>query len=592
MVATDAWVAAAVAHEITRDWRGARVDRVTQPGPREICLQLRRPGTSGQLLLAATPPLARVHPLDQRAPSLQPLPAFGQLARRHLEGSRLVGATTPGLERVIELRLEGRDELGNPRILTLVAELCGQLANLVLVTPEGRILDAILRVVGEDPGARTLLPGAAYVPPPRPTGQLDPVAVLADRGWAGLRAALARALPGPERTARRLREVLFGLTPLLADALIAWGEGAADAPPPPTAEADPLLAAIGGLAASILDGRFRPAIGTDARGRPLPLAWPLPQMACTPTTSAGAACASAFGARAAAGREDLWRQRLAAALRTARARVERRIAKQEAERTEADLAERLRAEGELLLCFLHQVPRGASRVVLPTLEDPDRTVTLTLDPAATPVQNAERRLRRYRKAKRAQEAVAARLAASRAELAYLSDQELALAHADGVPALEQLAAELAREGVWSQRRGRRRPGTASAAAPLPPLTFDAGAGWLVLVGRNAGGNDRLTMTLARPQDIWLHARQMPGSHVLLRPADGDGSEPPQAVLLAAARCAAYYSAGRESTRVPVDWTRRRHVWKPAGARPGFVLYSGERTLLVDPRDLPPPLPPS
>lgn len=590
-MAADAWLAAAVAAEIAREWRGARVDRISQPGPHELCLQLRKPGTTAYLLLAATPPLARVHFVPRRPPAAGPLPTFGQLARRHLEGSRLLGVSTPGLERVIECTLEGRDELGNPRRLQLVAEITGQLANLLLLGPDGRILDAVRRFAGEAEGARTLVPGAPYTPPPRPADALDPVARLAAEGWSGLRTALVSALGADDQEPRaRLGRAVFGLTPLLAEALAAWARGAADAPPPPEPETDPLIGAIGGLAWSVYQGRFRPALAHDPRGRPIPLAWPLPQLACRPAESANAACAEAYAERADSHRAARRREQLGAALRGAVTRVERRLAKQEAEMAGAEDAERLRQEGELLLCFLHLVPRGAKTVTLPALEEPGHPVTLTLDPAAAPVQNAERRLRAYRKAKRAQQAVAARLAAGRAEMAYLREAELALAQADDAAALEALATELEREGVVRPERSHRGGG-AREAGPLPPLAFDGGSGWRILVGRNASGNDRLTMAGAHPQDIWLHARQLPGSHVLLKAPPGPpGANPPPAALLAAARCAAYYSAGRQGSHIPVDWTRRGQVWKPAGARPGFVLYAGERTLLVEPTDLPPALP--
>ncbi len=591
VVAADAALAAAVAAEIAREWRGARVDRISQPGPHALCLQLRKPGATGYLLLAATPPLARVHLIARRPASTGPLATFGQLARRHLEGSRLLGARTPGLERVIECEIEGRDELGNPRRLTLVAEVTGQLANLLLLGPDGRILDAVRRFPGDAEGARTLLPGAPYVPPPRPADRLDPVALLAAEGWPALRAALAAAMGtgGPEPESR-VRRAVFGLTPLLVEALAGWAGGAPGAPPPPEPESDPLIGAVGGLAWSVCEGRFRPALARDARGRPLPLAWPLPQVECRPAPGANAACAEAYGERAAGERMARRREQLGAVLRGAVRHVERRLAKQEVEMAGAEDAEQLRREGELLLCFLHLVPRGAGSVTLPALEDPDTSVTLALDPAASPVQNAERRLRAYRKAKRAQEAVAARLAAGRAELAYLREAEIALAHAEDAAALEALAAELGREGVVRPERARRAGGTRETG-PLPPLVFDGGAGWRILVGRNASGNDRLTMAGAHPQDIWLHARQLPGSHVLLKAPPGPAdTAPPDAALLAAARCAAYYSAGRQGSHIPVDWTRRGQVWKPAGARPGFVLYGGERTLLVDPVDLPPELP--
>ncbi len=594
MGVADAWLVAAVAAEISDGWTGARVERAVQSGPRELCLQLRRPGASGHLLLAASPPLARVHLIPARLPAIAPMPTFGQFARRHLEGSRLLAVTQPGLERIIEFACEGRDELGNPRRLILVAELTGQLANLLLLGPDRHILDALRRVPGEEDGARTLLPGAPYVPPPRPAAKVDPVEAAAAEGWPRLGALLADAWAQrpPEPAATRLQQTVFGLTPSLAAALAAWAAGAPGAPPPPQGPGDPLALAVGGLARSVVERRFEPAIGTDRHGRPVPLAWGLPGTAARPAASANAACLEAYGQRAAAERRDQRRATIDAALRIALERVERRLAKQESEMAAAADAERLRREGELLLCSLHRIPRGATTVTLPALEDPATVLTLALDPRLSAVQNAEARMRRYRKAKRAQAAVAARLAEGRAEREYLLDARWAATQAGGDAEVDALADELTREGVLRPRRGRGAPAPGrGTTAPTPPLAFDGGSGWRILVGRNASGNDRLTMRSAHPQDIWLHARQIPGSHVLLQPPPGaEGDEPPERALLAAARCAAYYSAGREGRHIAVDWTRRRHVRKPPGARPGFVLYDGERTVLVDPVDLPPPLP--
>ena len=620
----DAWLLAAVVSEVQAGWAGARVQRVGQAPGRLIHLQLyqpvRPPEPTGDLasrdaertrhlvylVLSAEADADRVHLSPSRPPNAPVPPAFCMALRRHLEGSRLLACRQDGLERVLDLRFQGRDELGNPRLLHLYAELTGRQPNLVLTGPDDRILEAIRHTDPEAEAGRPLLPGLPYAPPPRSPGRIDPVLWLRDQGAAALGEALAGAWSGrppQEDAAARLQATVFGLSPTLAGALAAWAAGAPDGPPAPVGlpgDAGPLAGVVAALGASVLGGTFRPCVATDRRGRPLACAWPLPGRPGLPAAGPSDACRQAYAALDDLQRLEGLRQRVGAALRGERQRVARRLAKQGEELAAAGDADALREAGELLLCYGQQVPRGAGSVELPAFDDPARAVHIDLDPRLSPVANAQRLLRRYQKERRAQEAVTARLEVGRAELAYLAECDLALAQADGADELQALEAELLGQGLL--RPGRRvrvarRGGGADGGRdpggnrPAPPLTFAAADGWTILVGRNAAGNDHLTMRQAHPQDVWLHAKQMPGSHVLLRAPAGAGraAAPPEAALMAAARCAAYYSAGRGASRVPVDHTLRRHVWKPGGAKPGFVLYEGERTLLVDPVDLPPRL---
>jgi predicted ribosome quality control (RQC) complex YloA/Tae2 family protein len=607
----DAWLLAAVRAELEATCSGGRVDRIGQPQPTDVALEIRTRQGTRHVLLSVDPAMNRVHLLSRRLPSPPQPPPFCQLLRRHLEGARWLGCSQPGLERLLELRLEARDDLGNLRLLRLVAELTGRLANLVLIGPDGRVLDALRRVSAEVNRVRQLQPGLPYVPPPRPQARLDPVLALQQDPTAPWREELAQALeasaPGTP-AAQRLAATVFGLTPPLAEALAAWALGAPDGPPAaPAAEPWPpevraLVAAVDGLARSVLEGRFRPCVLETPRG-PVASAWPLPGCPAQPCATVQQACERAYGEAVARQRLQATRQRLGAALRAARARVGRRIARQEEEWARVEAADALRTAGELLLAYGHLVPRGAREALLPAFEDPERQVAIALDPALSAAANAQRLLRAYRKAQRARDEVAARLAASREEADALAETAVALAHADDPAALAAVEAEMVAQGLLRPpaARGRPRAGRAAAAAhtppPAPPLRFSAGDGWVILVGRSARGNDQLTMRLARPDDLWLHARQIPGSHVLLQPAPGGPmrGEPPAQAVAAAARCAAHFSAARGGSAVPVDLTARRHVWKPAGARPGFVRYRHERTLVVDATDaapLPPPLPES
>ncbi len=589
----DAWLLAAVAHELRTSWVGARLQRVAQPSEREIALQLHQPGRTAWLWLAVVPGAARVHLASERGGGgAAPPPAFCQYVRRQLDGARLTGCDQPGLERLVALAFVARDDLGNPVTLKLVAEVGDRRPNVILVGPDGRIRDALRRVAPEDAPTRLVLPGVAYTPPPRPEGRLDPLQTLAVAGADGLHAALRAAWsgrPAQETGEQRLAATVFGLSRPITRALTAWAAGAPDGPPSPVPApgdaVDPALAeAVVGLASSIAAGHFHPCLLVDDRGRTTPAAWPLPGLTHRAAETPSAACASADAAQGGQDQLQHLRRHLGAALRSRLAHVDRRLERQRAEQAAARDADRWRLMGQTLLCHLGEVPRGAEDIGLPCVEDPQITLHIPLDPRRSPSANAQSLLSRYRKEKRGLEVIGAHIAGGEAERAYLEEAACALAQAESRAELTALEQELADEGVLhtGARKRRARP----PVGPPPPLSFPAGGGWRILVGRNASGNDQLTMRQARPDDIWLHAQRIPGSHVLLRPpADGPGPagiRPPQETLLQAARCAAHFSAGRGAANLPVDWTPRRNVWKPRGARPGFVLYRGEHTLVVDP----------
>jgi predicted ribosome quality control (RQC) complex YloA/Tae2 family protein len=578
----DGWLVAAVTAELDRRLGGGRVQRIGAIHERTIQVEVYRPGGTEYLVLALDPELPRVHLVPARAPHRTPAPAFVQALRRHLEGARVLGCAQLGLERVLTLSFEGRDELGAPTRLALVAELTGRHANAILLGPEGRVLACL---EARPQAARPVVPGSPYAPPPRPEGRPDPLVLWRDAAdpETALLQALAAAPLAPT-PAERLRQAFFGLAPHTAEAVVAWAEGAPGAPgpiPPGPLEAR-LAAVLASVLRSIGERRFRPAL-LRRDGLRLPSAWPLPGWQVEfEDPSPSAVAARAYGALAEALHRDRLRRALQDRLAQALARVRRRIAHQEQDLRDAADAERFRRWGELLLAFGHRVPRGAREASLPSFEDPEVLVRVPLDPARTVADNAQTYLRRYRKERRAAEVAAARLAASRAELAALEDLEVALACAESLEELEALAEEVGAPAGPAPRTRRPVP-----HAAREPRRFELPGGWRLYVGRSARGNDHLTWEIARPDDLWLHARQLPGSHAVLVAPDGArGAEPPEPVLRAAAAAAAYFSRGRGEPQVPVDCTRRRHLARPPGAPPGFVTYRHERTLWVTPA--PPP----
>lgn len=247
---------------------------------------------------------------------------------------------------------------------------------------------------------------------------------------------------------------------------------------------------------------------------------------------------------------------------------------------EASASEKYRRFGELLLANAYRIPAGTTEVELEDWET-GAPVRIPLDPRFTPPKNAQVYFRRFAKAKKTLLAAREQAARDREELNYLESVGLALDAAEDLADLEEIKAELEKEG-YLKNPEPNRAGNQAHQTRSQPLTFYSSAGWTILVGRNNRQNDRLTLRQAKPEDLWFHAKDIPGAHVVVRCPEG--KFPPEETIYEAALLAAYYSRARHSSQVPVDYTHCRHVRKPAGARPGFVIYDHQRTVYVTPAE--------
>jgi predicted ribosome quality control (RQC) complex YloA/Tae2 family protein len=550
----DSVVLAAVVAEL-QDLVGGRVQRVLGAGPGAVVLAVRCGGRTRLLLACARPRWARL--VEVPAPPPGEADAFAGLVRSRLVGAVVRGLTAAPFERLATLAV---DTLDGPA--HLYAELTGRHPNLVLAC-NGVVVGLLRPVAG--PG-REVRPQRAYVPPiqTRPTPATLTAAALA--AVAGQR---------PEAPAwRTLLDAVAGIGPALAHELCLRADVRPDAPLDP-ARADAVVAAAAMLAADVAAQRFAPVLYCHAT---TPVAYaPFPFRVYAPLTASSttmSAAVEAVTARAeAADRLDHARRTLAAAVAQATARAERALAALARAAHEAGTAAQLRQWGELLLAYQTHVPRGAASVQVPGF---DGTPTvIPLDPARTAVENAREYFRRYAKAQAAARHVPARRAQLEAERAWLDALATAIAQAEHEDDLREIAQELQDAGLYRLPRSGRPPVGPRAG---PGRAYALGAGFRALVARSAREGDRLTFQVARPDDLWLHARDVPGAHVIVQgPAD-----PPEAVVEAAARLAAYYSRGRHAGRVPVVVTRRRYVQRVRGGRPGQVTYSNERTLVVSP----------
>lgn len=587
----DGLFAAAVRAQLSDVLAEARIDKIYQPTPYTIILHVRRPGDSRRLLLSADPRHARVHLTDTSPPNPLQAPAFCMLLRKYLDPGKIVAVEQVGLDRILHVVIDTFDDIGRPVRRRLVAELTGRNSNIILVDESSnKIIDAIRRASLRVNRYRAMLPGEEYVPPP-PTGKSDP------RTWQldSIHDETAR-WPAAETVVRALVASFDGISPFAAEHIIA----AAGLPTELRVEqltdvqCDELSSALHALGAAAAAESFSPTIIVDDEGRPLDFwAFPPRHVAADRHRIMGdagdpsAAVDAVYSRRLSDAAEGELRRKLQRTLSTARKRLARKAAALQSDLDDAARADEYRVFGELLTANLHMVQQG-SEATVPDYYSGGTPVTIPLDPSLHPAANAQRYFKRYNKAKTARRLVREQLDATTAELDYLDQALVHVEMASGIAELHDIEAELAAAGLLPapKERGARAGGRGSRRRRLPaskPIEAETSDGSRVLVGRNNRQNDQLSLRTARPDDIWLHAKDMPGAHVILQPADA-AAEPDMDTVREAAEVAAYFSKGRQSSNVPVDWTRARHVRKPRGARPGMVIYDHHQTIYVTPND--------
>jgi predicted ribosome quality control (RQC) complex YloA/Tae2 family protein len=513
------------------------------------------------------------------------------LLRKYLEGSRLVAVRQPPYERLLFLVFEGRGEMGENRPVTLVAEIMGRRSNILLLDGAGRILDAARRAPAGANPAREVLPGAPYVAPPRKHGT-SPNALTADMVARWLRQNPAKPVE------ELLLENVTGIGPALSRhvCILAGLDG-------------PRRGDTGNEAPEALVLTLRSAFGLDPKqaGQSPVVYFSGPAVLdyyCFHLAQHSGLRYESFSSMSEAldryFARKLEEERFAALSRALRSAVKRglerassRLASQRRDLEEGMRADLYRLYGELLTVRSSEVPRGATVARLPNYyADGAPEVSIPLDPALDALQNARAYFKKYAKAKVAREEAERRLGTTEAEIAYLEQVGETIEHAGSIPALEEIRDELCDGGYMPADAPARGAGAAGGRGEMPrtvsasrPLSLRSSDGYEIVVGRNNKQNDSLTRS-ARPEDVWLHARGTPGAHVILR-HPGDAGKPPigwppEGALLEAAALAAHYSKARGNTKVQVDYTFARHVWKPRRARPGMVLYDHEKTLVVRP----------
>ena len=552
---------------------GARIDKIQQPSKDEVLFSLRGKNGAEKLLCCVRADAPRLHLTMQSAESPQSPPMFCMLLRKYLVGARITGVRQVGLDRLLFLDLDATTEIGDKTKLTLCAETMGTYSNLILIGENGRIIDAMKRIDYAASSVRQILPGLPYVLPQ----QQEKLCLESETADTVAGAILAK---GGKLLSSAALQTVQGISPLIAREIAYRCTGS-----------DETVAAltqpqIQNLFAVL--GEMKAALHTD------PSCWMVLDKTGAPKEiaslriyqyeglyevkrfeSASALLDAFYQERDRATRLAQRGHELFKTLHNLNERTLRRVSVQKEELRQSVDRDKFKLWGELITANLHRLQKGSDCYTVENYYDNMAPLQISVDPALDPTQNANRFYREYRKAKTAETILTERIAQGETELQYFDTVLDALSRAESERELSAIREELYEGGYLRKKRGKKQ----QKQKPLPPLSFRSSDGYHILVGRNNLQNDRLSLKTANKRDWWFHTQQSPGSHVILETIDGEASDK---AMEEAAVIAATYSKAKDSSLVPVDYTRVKQLKKPVGAKPGKVIYHEYYTMIVTP----------
>lgn len=543
----------AMVRELNETLAGGRIMKIHQPYPNEIFLVIRNNRTNYPVLLSAHPSFARAQISRIKYANPQTAPNFAMMLRKHLEGAQLLRVEQVANDRMIKFTTSGRNELGDEEKTSLILEMMGRHSNLFLIDePTQRILDLIKHVPADQNRVRTLMPGGTYVMPPK-QDVINPYESL-----DGL-ANLILDNPDVNDLAKGIQTTFQGFARDSAQELAAVLQQSGDAMK---------------LAQNWFDRFDQPEprlISTEKGVNFTPFEWFTVQGNVLPYPTLSEMLDAYFAEKS---ERDRVQQQAAIVLRVVRNELKKnktKIKKQQAELDAADNADEFKVKGELLTTYMHQVERGMTEIELPNYYDDNKPLKIALSNQIGPSQNAQKYFTKYNKLKTSVKYLNEQIAMAQEEVDYFENL-LAQIDIASPKDIEEIRQELIQEGYMRvQSKKKQKPQVSQ------PEKFYATDGTLIEVGKNNLQNERLSMKTAAKSDIWLHTKDIPGSHVIIHDAN-----PSDDTLLEGAMLAAYFSKARDSANVPVDYLPVRRLRKPNGSKPGFVIFEGQTTMAVTP----------
>jgi len=555
---------------------GGRIDKITQPNKQSIVLSVRQPGETVLLHISVNSRNPSAHILERNLENPPEPPVFCMVLRKQLETGRIAGIRQHGLDRLLLMDVDSLGAHSQIVTKTLVIELMGKYSNIILVQ-DGRIIDALRKIGNNSSRVRTVLPGDAYELPPD-QDKLDLLAVPLDTIMGKLREL--RQTDAEQRLDKALLAVCMGFGPVSAKE-VCFNAGLAPSTRLNRLEDIDLQAvreALQEVKTAVTSMEPQPMMLLDEHKKILAMAaFPLHYLPAAlpltfPTISAMLEKADQLNGSYVLPDKERFQKLVKNELNKAQVK----LGKLDQEIAEAENAEDYRICGDNLQTYQYQFKdREDPEITVPDIYSATgETITIALDQRYTLIENMQRYYKKYYKLKRAQELLQVQRQECEDSIIYLESISASLSSSSSLAEIAEIHNELIAAGYLHEK-----PRKKNNDKPSRPFHFTAPDGTPVLVGKNNYQNDKLTCHTAAYNDIWLHTQKIPGSHVILRTG---GAKPSDEALDFAAELAAHFSQAQGSSNIPVDYTEIRHVKKPSGAKPGFVIFTDQKTLYVTP----------
>ncbi|TAH68155.1 MAG: fibronectin/fibrinogen-binding protein [Anaerolineaceae bacterium] len=582
-MALDGIVIANVVHELKNSLLGGRINKIAQPEKDELLITIKGQDREVyKLLLSAGAGMPLVYLTDSTKPSPITAPNFCMLLRKHLNNGKILDVTQPGLERIVSIKIEHMDELGDLGIKHLIIELMGKHSNIIFCDDTMTILDSIKRVNQFMSSVREVLPGRDYFIP-ETTNKLDPLTI----DYTSFREnILSKALP----IGKAIYTGLTGISPLMANEIchrssIDSGESTA------TLNEDTslhLYRNFDRVMQLVKDKEFSPNIVIGDKG---PIEFSSISLTCYSghevknLPSASSMLETYYSTKNATSRMHQKSADLRKLVANAIERSTKKYDLQIKQLKDTDKRDKYKVYGDLITTYGYGLEQGAKELIAENYYNNNEEIRIPLDPVLAPMENAKRYFEKYNKQKRTYEALTSLIKETMDEIEHLESIRTSLEIATDEHDLTELKRELMEFGYIKKKfivkKSRAKGKPAGKNAKSSPFHYISSDGYHMYVGKNNYQNDELTFKLADGNDWWFHAKNLPGSHVIVKSGDNDM---PDRTFEEAARLAAYYSGAKEADKVEIDYTQRKNIKKPNGKAPGFVIYNTNYSMVVD-RDI-------
>ena len=579
-MAFDGLVVHAISDELSSKLVGGKIDKVYQPENDEIVLHIRNNKENFKLVLSASASNPRVY-LSKNYKKENPInaPMFCMLLRKYIQSGNIVSVSQVGFERIIKITVESLDELKAKTTKDIIIEIMGRHSNIILTHEENKIVDSIKRIPPSVSRVRQLLPGMTYVLPPA-QDKLNPLDKISKDKFKETISEFDGSI------SKCIYSKFLGISPIISKEICFRSN--IDISKPASSidgiDFDNLYKEFSNVIFNIKDGNYSPCLAIDSSidklidfsSINLTL---FDNLKVVHDESISSIIESFYANKDAKERINQRASDFKKSISIKLDRLYNKLKKQKIELKESDNANIYKIKGELITAYIYMIEKGMDFVEVQNFYEEDcPLIKIDLNKNLTPSENAQKYFKRYNKLKHAKKEITTQIGLSLEEINYLENIILSIDNCDNLAELDDIKEELQKLGYMSGKVKSKKDKNNLTTKPNEFLSSD---GFTILVGKNNKQNDFLTLKIAHNDDLWMHTKNIPGSHVIIKT---EGKEIPESTIFEGAMLAAFFSKSKMSSQVPVDYTLKKNVKKPNGSKPGMVIYETNSTIYVTPSE--------